>query len=154
MTRPKQPVDLVIAKGRKHLTKEEIEQRRNSEVKGNSDNIFAPSHLTKKQKDRFNYLAEEMLDIKILTNLDVECLARYITLEEAYIKITKALSKINVIEKGDDFDKMLIRQTKIHSMLSKTASELGLTISSRGKLVVPVAPEKKKNKFKDSDNNE
>lgn len=152
--RPRQPTDLIIAKGKKHLTKEEIEQRKNSEVVANSDNIFAPSHLTKKQKERFSYLAEEMLDIHILTNLDVESLARYVTLEEAYIKISKALSKLNVVIQGDEFDKMLTRQTKIHVMLTKSASELGLTISSRGKLVVPKPKEKPKNKFVNGDKNE
>ena len=49
----KQPVDLVLANGRKHLTKEEIEQRRSQEVKVDCDNIIAPSYLTKKQKEKF-----------------------------------------------------------------------------------------------------
>lgn len=42
MGRPKEPIDLVMLKGNKHLTKEEIEQRKNSEVIVDTDYVFAP----------------------------------------------------------------------------------------------------------------
>lgn len=150
MGRPKQPIDLVVLKGNKHLTKEEIEDRRNSEVKADADNIFAPRTLKgKKLKDRFNYLAEQLLNINILTNLDVESLARYVQLEDQYNKITTSLNSLDLSDEEEIllYDKMLTRQTKIYNMLNKSASELGLTISSRCKLVVPKAEEKPKNKF-------
>lgn len=42
MSGQKEPVNLVLAKGKKHLTKEEIEDRKNSEIKASSDDIVAP----------------------------------------------------------------------------------------------------------------
>ena len=52
MARPRQPIELVVAKGKKHLTKSEIEQRKNSEVKANSDKIKPPQNLIKNEKKR------------------------------------------------------------------------------------------------------
>lgn len=146
MGRPKQPIDLVLLKGNKHLTKEEIEERKNTEVKADADNIFAPTSLrTKKQKDRFTYLAEQLLNCNILTNLDVEGLGRYILLEEQYNKITKVISKTDIL--SDDYDKLLIKQTKIFSMLDKSSNELCLNIISRCKVNIPKPTEKPVNKF-------
>lgn len=146
MGRPKQPVDLVILKGNKHLTKSEIEERKNDEVKADADNIFAPLTLrTKKQKERFNYLSEQLLNANIMSNLDVEGLARYVVLEEQYNKITKAISKVDIL--SEDYDKLLIKQTKIFQMLDKVNNELCLNIMSRCKVSIPKQEDKQKNKF-------
>lgn len=146
MGRPKEPIDLVMLKGNKHLTKDEIEERKNSEVKVDTDNVFAPPTLKgKKLKDRFNYLAEQLLNASIMTNLDVEGLARYVTLEEQYNKITKAISKVDIL--SDDYDKLLIKQGKIFQMLDKAGNELCLNIISRCKVSIPKVEEKKINKF-------
>ena len=51
--RPRQPIDLIVAKGKKHLTKKEIEERKKQEVKAPADNIHAPDYLTEKQKKTF-----------------------------------------------------------------------------------------------------
>lgn len=148
MGRNKQPIGLIMAKGNiSHKTKTEIEERLKNEVKANSNNIIAPSYLSAKLKKRFDYLAKELIDINILSNLDVECLARYIALEEQYNTITKSISKIDIVKDAEEYDKMLIRQTKIYNMLTKSASDLGLSITSRCKLVIPKAEEKSINKF-------
>ena len=47
MARPREPVDLVVLKGKKHLTKAEIENRTSKEAKAPSDKIRAPSYLPK-----------------------------------------------------------------------------------------------------------
>lgn len=146
MSRPKEPVDLVILKGNKHLTKAEIEERKSKEVKADADNIFAPPSLkTKKLKDRFNYLAEQLLNCNIISNLDVESLARYVLLEEQYNKITSLLNKTNIL--SDEYDGLLIKQTKTFTMLDKTSNELCLNIISRCKVSIPKADEKPANKF-------
>lgn len=61
----REPIDLIIAKGKKHLTKDEIAARRNSEVNvdGYKD-IRAPSYLTKKQKNEFAEIATKLVDIR------------------------------------------------------------------------------------------
>lgn len=146
MGRLKEPVDLVILKGNKHLTKAEIEARKSKEVKADNDNIFAPPSLkTKKLKDRFNYLAEQLLNCNIISNLDVESLARYVLLEEQYNKITSLLNKTDIL--SDEYDGLLVKQTKTFNMLDKTSNELCLNIISRCKVSIPKADEKPVNKF-------
>ena len=51
MAGKRQPIELVIANGKKNLTKAEIKERLESEVKPIADDIIAPPYLTKKQKD-------------------------------------------------------------------------------------------------------
>ena len=57
MARPRQPIDLIVAKGKKHLSKAEIEERRKQEVKASDDNIEAPSYLPNNLKEEFNKIA-------------------------------------------------------------------------------------------------
>lgn len=53
MSGQRQPIELVLAKGNKHLTKAEIEERKSSEVKPITDNISPPPYLsTKKNRKR------------------------------------------------------------------------------------------------------
>lgn len=147
MARPRQPIELLEAKGKKHLTKSEIEYRKSTEVKANSDNIVAPNYLNKEQKKKFYEIANELLDIGIMSNLDCDCLGRYLIAETAYLKLTKRLNKLSI----DDiltYEKTANLQDKYFKQCRSLASDLGLTISSRCKLVIPKKEEKpKENKF-------
>ena len=60
------PIELVLANGKKHFTKDEIVRRRNSEIQPITDNIVAPDYLTKKQKQDFNKYAEQLQRLKIM----------------------------------------------------------------------------------------
>lgn len=161
MAGQRQPIDLVIARGKKNLTKAEIEARRSSEVQPCTDDITAPSYLTASQKKRFNKIAGQLMKIKIIGETDVEALARYVVVQENYEQVVKDLRAVQRQRpKGEaatleamlawagmteQLDKRLERYTKQARSL---ASDLGLTITSRVKLVVPVKDEQPKvNKF-------
>lgn len=146
MARPRQPTDLVMLKGKKHLTKKEIEERKNSEVKANADKIEPPSYLPSNLKKEFNRIAQELISIEIISNLDCEALARFIVSEYSYQKVTKKLLKTGI--DNEKYIDLLLMQEKLFKMCRQSASDLGLTISSRCKLVVPKSKEEKpKNKF-------
>ena len=49
----KQPIDLILAKGKKHLTKAEIEERKSTEIHTDHINVTAPEYLNEKQKEEF-----------------------------------------------------------------------------------------------------
>lgn len=49
----KQPINLILAKGKKHLTKAEIEERQKTEIKTDHINVTAPEYLTDEQKKSF-----------------------------------------------------------------------------------------------------
>ena len=94
MARPREPIKLLEAKGRKHLTKAEIEERLEGEVTPPSNEIEAPTYLTSELREEFNKIATQLADIGIMTNLDVDALARFIIAREIYIKLSIAESFI------------------------------------------------------------
>lgn len=148
MARPREPLELVIAKGKKHLTKAEIEERRSKEIQVPFKEIKPPKYLNQKQKKTFKDIAGKLLAIRIYTELDADALARYIIAQDLYISYTQAINEL--IEKGN-----LVLLKEIQNMQDKafrqaqsSARDLGLTISSRCRLEVPVQEvEEKVNKF-------
>lgn len=150
MAGQRQPIELVLAKGKKNLTKEEIWARRDSEIKPITDNIIAPNYLTKKQKSEFDKYSKQLQKLKIMGETDVDALARYVVSLDLYIKLSKQIAKKDVYTNPFLLDKYLKNQDRIYKQCRTSAIDLGLTISSRCKLVVPVAKEevKKTNKFK------
>ena len=150
MARPRKPIEVVIADGKKHLTKSEIESRRAQEVRPVGDNIVAPDYLTKKQKDEFNKIADQLKKLKILGETDIDALARYITARDMYENAVKQMRKTEVKNNPYVFEKWLKIQDKLFKQCRASANDLGLTISSRCRLVVPETKKEtpKENKFK------
>lgn len=161
MAGARQPIELVVANGRKHLTKEETEERRQREIKPCTDEIAAPSYLTAKQKKDFYKIAAQLEKLKIMGETDCDTLARYITAQGLYEQAVKDLRAVQKERpKGDDATTLTMakwatmleqldkRQERYFNQAQKAAAALGLTISSRCRLVAPVVEEKpKENKF-------
>ena len=159
MARPRQPVELIMSKGAKHLTKEEIETRKKTEPKPCADCITPPGYLTAAQKKHFTELAGKLAKIGIMGETDEETLARYVIAEEMYrqaVKDNRAFRRCNkmpedaagVIAYAEMLDKMDKRIDRYFKQAHAAASALGLTISSRCRLVVPKTDdEPKTNRF-------
>ncbi|GIN78025.1 MULTISPECIES: phage terminase small subunit P27 family [Bacillus] len=151
MARLRQPVDLLLVKGKKKLTKQEIEERRKEEIK-------APSYLLKDLKREFKKIADELKNIGIMTNLDVDALARFLYSRKLYLQVTdqlleqgpmKTIVVRDVDEQGnivgekektvvnEAYSDLLINQDKLFKQCRQASSDLGFTISSRCKLVIP-----------------
>ena len=149
MARPRQSIAVIEAKGRSHLSKSEIKQRRASEIKPITDNIKAPSFLTKKQKNKFDFIANQLVKLGIMGETDNDALARYIVAEDFYIHSIKQLRKQSVKNDPRAFEIWTRAQEKFFKQCQACSNDLGLTISSRCRLVIPnneVKPERK-NKF-------
>ncbi|UFT98102.1 phage terminase small subunit P27 family [Radiobacillus kanasensis] len=145
--RNKQPLSVIQGKGRSnHITKKEAKKREEQEeaVRGYTDKIKAPSYLTKKQKEEFNQISEELVRLNIFSNLDVDGLARYIDSRDQYIKLTKDIRTMKATRKveghklaSDDYAKLTRVRNLLFNECKAAASELGLSITSRLKLVIP-----------------
>ena len=144
------PLEVVQARGSKHLTKAEIKERQEREIKPITDNIIAPGYLVKKQKNEFYKIAEQLQKLKILGETDVDALGRYITAKDMYENAVKQMRKPEVKNDPIAFEKWLNIQDKLFKQCRSSANDLGLSISSRCKLVVPEANKEtpKENKFK------
>lgn len=97
-----------------------------------------------------------------MSELDEDCLARYLIAKDNYLKFTKLLNSAikNKASKehkdnadmqrvlSNDIEVYLIHQDRAFKQCNVCAERLGLTITSRARLQVPQAPEKpKENKF-------
>jgi len=155
--RNKQPLSVVQGKGKKHLTRQEIKERMEQEesIKGYADNVEPPSYLTAAQKKEFNKIAAELIRLEIFSNLDVDSLARYIDSKTQYIQMIKELKKIKPTETvtkpdgkkltfaNEDYPKLQRVKNALFGECRAAAADLGLTITSRLKLVLPPKEEKK-----------
>ena len=172
--RPREPIDLIKAKGKKHLSKKEYEERKESELNVPFVDVKPPNYLTAKQKKDFKEYAKKLLALNIFTELDVDCLAQFCIAKDLYIgysiqiedalqaqifenkwSVVESLScdtetqaeLINLFEailrrqRGDDMTVFMNLQDKAHKQCLACAKELGLTINSRMKLVIPPPPD-------------
>lgn len=174
MAGQKQPISLVVAKGKKHLTKAEIEQRKNSEVVAPNDKVKPPTYLTADLKKKFRKLAKELLEIKLIANVDCDALARLLIAQDQYIEITEQIRETPLMidvpvyetQKNPDTGKeervqvgtkqvvngererLMIIQDRCMKQCRQGASDFGMTVSSRCRLEVPkVKDNEPENKF-------
>lgn len=149
MAGQKQPIDYVVEKGKKHLTKAEIEERKSTEPEAITEGIEPPAHLTKKKhKEEFYEIAKMLLDMRAMSATDCDALARYIISKELYLKLTKQILKKEVYSDPKKLQTYMKNQDKAFKQVRQSAMDLGLTITSRARVVVPKKePPKKKNKF-------
>lgn len=149
MSGQRQPTAVVIANGKKNLTKAEIKARLESEIKPVTDNITAPAYLTKKQKEEFYRYSGQLKKLKIMGETDVDALGRFITAKDMYENAVKQMRKPEVKNDPILYEKWIKIQDKLFKQCRASANDLGLSISSRCKLVVPEANKevKKENKF-------
>lgn len=138
--RNKQPLKVIEGKGSSnHITKEEAKKRAAHEEKmrGNNDKIRAPEYLLKKQKEEFEAIAAELVDLDIMSNLDIDTLARYIEAKTEYQRLGPVIRKLDPIKNLDTYTKLSRTRKQLSDECRSYASDLGLTITSRLKLIIP-----------------
>lgn len=138
MPRHPEPIDLLIAKGRSHLTQKEIEERRARELVVPFKKINPPDYLRdEKSREEFHEIAGKLDDLKIWTELDADCLARYILSKALYLKYTSLLTTLINKKDFSEMTRVQNLQDKAFKQCQSCARDLGLTITSRCKLSIP-----------------
>lgn len=156
--RNKQPLTVIQGKGRSnHITKDEAKKRMQHEEKmrGPTENIEPPKYLTAAQKKEFIEIADKLVVLDIFSELDVDALARYLDSKYQYIDIVKDMRKmkatITIVDEetgkksvfaNEDYPKLARVKKGLFSECRSAASDLGLTITSRLKLVIPESTQK------------
>ena len=168
--RPREPIDLIKAKGKKHLSQKEYEDRKETELQVPFVDVTPPDYLTAKQKIEFTEISDKLLALKIFTELDVDVLAQYLIAKTLYLEYSEQIKKVNAKEnavhkwaaieelaadcegaedlkkllekilrrqRGDDVTVLMNLQDKAFKQCLACAKELGLTITSRLKFVIP-----------------
>lgn len=167
MGRNKMTAEAIWAVGRTHVTKNDIEERKSTAPKVIADNIRPPDFITdEEQVKEFYEIAEELVQAKIMGNLDCDILGEYVRAKAEYSKYDMLLQNI---EQKNPSSTELIRINNLPSikelrrrreMASKKKRELGdklgLNPIARCKIIAPkeAPPENKFNKFLEDNDNE
>ena len=140
--RSRKPAALLEAEGA-HISKDELQERKDRELKVPFTNVKPPSYLNKSQKKKFKDIAGKLVKLGIMTELDVDCLARYVLTQDLYLKYTEQITKL--LEDDEPSITLLKElqnlQDKAFKQAQSSARDLGLTITSRCKIVLPPTPE-------------
>lgn len=138
MSGPRQPIELVAANGRKHLTRAEEDQRRDQEVHVPvPERAEPPKWLPKKLHAEFRQIGEILRLAGLYAELDRDALGQYFLARERWQRADRLASKAI-----RDQDEKLAKgwtgvQNTYFRQCRQCAEVLGLSISSRCRLVAP-----------------
>ena len=138
MSGRRQPTDVVKANGRKHLSKTEEAERRAGEVQAPPPESFEPPKwLLKTLHGEFTAMAERLAKLKLYSDLDQDVLAQYYLCRHRWQAADKKAAK--AIRAGDDEQARAWTtvQGSYFKQARQCAESMGLSVSSRCKLVVP-----------------
>lgn len=141
----RQPTDVIKANGRKHLSRAEEAQRRAGEVNpSTAKTARPPSWLPEEPKElkkSFRALGRQLIEAKLFTELDRDTLGRYVVAQHQWELASKAAGE--ALEQGDQekADGWSRIQDRYFKQARACANDMGLTVTSRCRLVVPGAGE-------------
>lgn len=136
----RQPTDVIVANGRKHLSMAEEAERRSAEVHLEGEPTLAPPKWLKKKHHReFAAIAQVLADSGLYADLDGDTLAQYLLCREAWLAAHKQATAYIKEGMGKTAAEWTNIQGAYFKQAQKCATEMGLTISSRCRLVLPEA---------------
>lgn len=143
MAGARQPTALVEAKNKKHLTKAETAQRKAREPtlsaprEGEGSKIRAPSWLPKWLTEDFNALRAQLVQAGIFSQMDRDTLGRYLVAQHQFVAAMKKLN--DALDSGDEEGCAAWgrEQERAFKQARACANDLGLSVTSRCKLVLP-----------------
>jgi P27 family predicted phage terminase small subunit len=140
------PYDVIEARGAKHLSKSEKANRQAGEVKNSEPvkQLRAPSWLPEAQRGEFNRISGQLIALmpSMVSRLDGDTIAAYCMAHAEWLSATKlANQSLNTRDlKGAAAWSQI--QDRYFKQCRTCAEALGMTITSRCRLVVPEAPAK------------
>lgn len=140
MAGAREPTALVIAKGKKHLSQSEIEARQAGEVTTpKSKRVAPPKWLPENCKKDFRSISKQLLELGIFCKLDADVLGRYLVAHQLYLQATRqVIARIREPVNVEAVSEWVKVQDKYFKQCETCARALGLSVSSRCKLVVPI----------------
>jgi P27 family predicted phage terminase small subunit len=156
--RKAKPIGLHLVQGNKsHLTKKEIKQRKENEVKPPTDNIERPDFLKYDPiaQREWRRLTKELLELGLLTNIDTTALAVYCDAYSKYVEATEAVKREGVTIKytnkaghTNTIENPNVNVAKkYYKIMKDMMAEFGLTPAARAKLAIPKEERKEPDPF-------
>ena len=138
MAGPRQPTDVVIANGRKHLSRAEEAERRAGEVKVSpAKTAKPPKWLPEGLRKDFRAVGKRLIASGLYTELDADTLGRYLIAQSEYLMATSHVHKAYQERDPEEVEDWSRIQDRHFKQARNCANDLGLTVTSRCRLVVP-----------------
>ncbi len=140
MPGPRQPTDLIILTGKKHLSQAEEAERREQECRvPPSKNPKPPHWLDENLRKEFRKLGKALIAAGIYTDLDADTLGMYLTARHQWEQATKEAEACLMLGDAKPADGWSKIQERYFRAARSCASDLGLSVSARCRLVIPTA---------------
>jgi len=138
MPGPRQPTDLLKAAGRKHLSRAEEAERRSREARVETARTAKPPKwLPEELRKDFRALGKGLIAAGLYTDLDADALGRYLVAQHQWAIAAgeaEAALRERDQETAEDWGRI---QERCFKQARGCANDLGLTVSSRCRLVLP-----------------
>ena len=148
MPGPRQPLEVLEGKGRKHLSKSERAEREAQEVRPAEPvkRLLAPAWLPEGQRAEFNRIARALVQLmpRMIARTDADTIATYCMARQEWLS---ASARANAALSAGDLEGANgwgLVQDRYFKQARACANDLGLTISSRCRLVLPEGARKPK----------
>jgi P27 family predicted phage terminase small subunit len=124
-----------------HKTKKELNRRIENEekMKIRSDNIHAPTWLSKFAQKEFDRLVALLVEVKIMTEADIDHLAIYCDAYDKYIAYDKQVKRKGYwisSATGQKANPYVTKKMQIAQQMRAFAADLGLSPAARAKLAI------------------
>lgn len=148
----RQPVASLRAKGSRHYTKAQLEEREAREIQAPpAQELDPPSYLPASLAKKFRELSPVLIRMGVLTSLDADGLARYLLAEQHYLRATNRLTAAMNAGNPDDSQKWSAMQDRFFRQCRSAAADLCLTVSSRCSLELPPGSTARETSEKEAD---
>ena len=149
MPGPRLSTDVIKERGRKNLSKAEEAERRQSEVKlPKPKKITPPKWLPEYLKGEFKTLAKELLEADMgAAGLDRDTIGRYLVASRQYTAAAIQVQEALDAEDAERAAEWMNIQDKCFKQAQKCGNDMGMTLTSRCKLVVPPKKDEDEDEF-------
>ena len=146
MAGPRLPFELVEARGAKHLTKAEAAQRRDAESRNPEPGkrLTPPAWLPESQRKEFSRVSQGLILLmpSMISRLDGDTIATYCLARQQWLAASQRAGRALAEGKLEEAQGWSLIQDRCFKAARACATDLGLTISSRCRLVVPEGAKK------------
>lgn len=137
MPGPRQPTDLLKATGRKHLSRAEEAERRSREARVEpARTAKPPKWFPEELKKDFRALGKRLIAAGLYTDLDADTLGRYLVAQHQWVTATAETEKALAQRDQEQAEVWGRIQERYFKQARNCANDMGLTVTSRCRLVV------------------
>ena len=136
----RQPIALIEANGRKHITVAEADARRDAEVHAPApDQAVPPQWLPKKHHAEYRKLGEILIACGLFSELDRDVLAQYFVARDSWISAQRRAAAAIRAKDENAAKAWTTVQAAYFKQARQAGDAMGLTVTSRCRIVVPAA---------------